>query len=107
MKLLNLIKITLSILFMVCLFPMPYGFYELVRFMAMIGFGYLAYLSLGKEEKNSALIYIILAVLFQPFLKLALGRIIWNFIDVIVAAGLIISMLIPKKTNLNSIDGNN
>jgi len=38
-----------------------------------------------------------LALLFQPFAKIALGRTVWNVVDIIVAAGLIISLLHNKK----------
>ena len=31
-----------------------------------------------------------LALLFQPFFKVAWGRMIWNIVDVVVAVGLII-----------------
>ncbi|GAQ14627.1 hypothetical protein MODO_2313 [Myroides odoratimimus] len=37
-------------------------------------------------------IYIVLVLLFQPFLKVALGRSIWNIVDVIVAIGLFINI---------------
>jgi hypothetical protein len=37
-------------------------------------------------------VFILLAILFQPFEKIALGRTLWNVVDVIVAMGLIISM---------------
>ena len=43
-------------------------------------------------EKKEWLTYTcgILALLFQPFYKIALGRTVWNVVDVIVAIGLII-----------------
>ena len=31
-----------------------------------------------------------LALLFQPFFKIALGRTMWNVVDVLVAVGLIV-----------------
>lgn len=37
------IKIILSILFLICLLDMPYGYYQCVRFIGMIGFGLLAF----------------------------------------------------------------
>ena len=71
---------------------MPYGYFQLVRFLALIGFGYLA---LGANKRNSETemyLFIALAVMFQPFFKISFGRFIWNVIDVIVAAGLVISL---------------
>jgi hypothetical protein len=38
------------------------------------------------------IIYGGLALLFQPFFKIALGREIWNIVDVIVGIGLLLSI---------------
>ncbi|MGV8815988.1 MAG: DUF6804 family protein [Gelidibacter sp.] len=92
----NVIKIVLAILLFLCLLDMPYGFYQLVRFVALIGFGILAYNSSEKENKTEMFIYGGLALLFQPFFKIALGREIWNIVDVIVGIGLIASMIMNK-----------
>jgi hypothetical protein len=40
-----------------------------------------------------------LTLLFQPFYKIALGREIWNIVDVIVGAGLILSIFYRPKMN--------
>ena len=94
----TIIKITLSIIFLLCLLDMPYGYYQAVRFVGMLGFALLAYYSYDDNKKVEVIIYISLALLFQPFLKVVLGRTIWNVVDVIVAAGLIISLFVkPKK----------
>ncbi|MGF1566382.1 MAG: DUF6804 family protein [Flavobacteriales bacterium] len=84
------VAILLSVLLLLCLFDMPYGFYQFVRFTATAGFAYLAWVSYEKDEKNMMFVFIILAALFQPFIKVALGRTIWNIVDVVAAAGLII-----------------
>ena len=97
MKIDNVIKIVLSGLFFLCLFRMPYGYYELVRFLAMASFGFLAFRSYEENKKQGALLYLFLAILFQPLFKISLGREIWNIIDVIVGIGLIISILFRAK----------
>ena len=91
------IKIFLSILLFLCLADMPYGFYQFVRFPAMIGFGILAFQSAESENKSFLIIYGALAILFQPFFKIALGRELWNIVDVIVGVVLIISLFIEKQ----------
>ena len=68
---------------------MPYGFYELVRFGAAAAFAYLSYDYFKSKNDGLGFIFAALALLFQPFFKIALGRVIWNAIDVIVAVGLI------------------
>lgn len=75
---------------------MPYGFYQFVRFVAMISFGILAYKANKLNNKSEMIVYGILALLFQPFFKVALGREIWNIVDVIVGIGLIRSLLINR-----------
>jgi len=78
---------------------MPYGYYEAVRFIGMLGFALLAYYSNQQNKKAEVIICIALALLFQPFIKIALGRTIWNTTDVIVSIGLIVSIfLMPANT---------
>ena len=91
------IKITLAILFFLCLADMPYGYYQLVRFIALIGFAILAYQSYEKNRKTDVIIYAGLALLFQPLFKIALGREIWNVVDVVVGIALIISIFTQPK----------
>jgi hypothetical protein len=93
----NLIKIILSILLIICLLEMPYGYYQFVRFAAMVGFTYFAYSASLQKKQNEVFIFIALAILFQPFIKIALGRTIWNIVDVIVGIGLIASLFKSKE----------
>jgi len=78
---------------------MPYGYFQLVRFAALIGFALLAYNSNEQGQKIEVIIYVCLAVLFQPLFKIALGRQLWNVIDVVVGIGLIISIFIRPSNN--------
>ena len=75
---------------------MPYGFYQFVCFAALIGFGVLAFKSNEENKNTEMIIYGGLALLFQPFLKIALGREIWNIVDVIVGIGLIASLIMNR-----------
>lgn len=93
-----LIKIGLSILFLLCLLNMPYGYYQAVRFVGMFGFALLAYFSYEQNRKVEVIIYVALALLFQPFEKVALGRTIWNVVDVVVAIGLITSIFLNLQS---------
>jgi hypothetical protein len=93
----NVIKIVLAILFFLCLADMPYGFYQFVRFVGLIGFAILAYQAYEKGRQTEMIIYGGLALLFQPFFKVALGREMWNIVDVIVGLGLLISIFKKPK----------
>ncbi len=84
---------------LLCLAPMPYGYYTLVRFVAMIAFGIFAYTYYQKEEKALAVTFGALAVLFQPLIKIALGRTMWNIVDVVVAILLVVLFIKEKRSN--------
>ena len=91
------IKIVLTILLFLCLADMPYGFYQFVRFAGLIGFAILAYQANQQGRQTEMIIYGGLALLFQPFFKLALGRELWNIVDVLIGIGLIISIFMKPK----------
>ena len=93
----NTIKIVLAILFFLCLADMPYGFYQFVRFAGLIGFAILVYQAIQQGRQTEMIIYGVLALLFQPFFKIALGRQIWNIVDVVVGIGLFISIFMKPK----------
>lgn len=96
MKKLIAIKIILSILLLACLLDMPYGYYQLTRFLSFIGFGVLAFKNYQKNQ-TWFIIWISSALLINPFFKIALGRDIWNIMDVIWTLLLISSVLLRKR----------
>ena len=93
----NLIRIALAALLLLCLFHMPYGFYQLFRYIAMVGFALLAYYQYERKNVPGTIVFVCLVLLFQPFIKIALGRQIWNIVDVIVAAGLLFMVFMRAR----------
>lgn len=79
------LQFILAIALLLCLAPMPYGYYVLVRYGSAIVFGIMAYQYYLEKKENLALTWGTLAVLFQPLIKIPLGRTVWNIVDVIVA----------------------
>lgn len=92
-----LLKLGLAVLLLLCLADMPYGFYQIVRFAATAAFAYLSYDSFKQGRDGYGFLFAALAVLFQPFVKIALGRLIWNVVDVVVAVGLILLVVAALK----------
>ena len=76
---------------------MPYGYYMLVRFVSMVAFGVIAYRFYTQSKVALTITFASLALLFQPFIKIALGRTIWNIVDVIVVVLLIIVWIKERK----------
>lgn len=90
------IPLYLAVALLICLAPMPYGYYTLIRMLATLVFGIYAYRCYMAKKESLTWIFVTLALLFQPFIKVALGRIVWNIIDVIVAIGMIMFFLWDK-----------
>lgn len=91
----SIILAVLAVLLLLCLADMPYGYFQIVRFLAFAGFGYSAYLQNKSKNTSRMILFGALALLFQPFVPLALGRTIWNIVDVLVA-GYLIYILMQK-----------
>ena len=93
-----IIKLVIAILLLLCLADMPYGFYQLVRFASAAAFAYFSFDYFKSKKDGMGFIFAALAILFQPFIKIALGRVIWNVVDIIVAVGLIYLIINAFKT---------
>lgn len=84
------IYLLLAAMLLLCLAPMPYGYFMLVRFVMMVACGWMAYQYYQRNKTVATWVFGILAMLFQPMYKIALGRTVWNIVDVIVAIFLIV-----------------
>jgi hypothetical protein len=78
---------------------MPYAYYQFVRVAATLVFVVFSLQSFNLKSNALAAVYIVLAILFQPIEKIALGREIWNGLDVFVGLGLL--FLAWKENNLS------
>ncbi len=95
----KILSVVLAGLLLTCLVDMPYGYYQFVRFAGLVGFAVLAYDSFKRQEERMAIVHVCLALLFQPFVKVALGRTVWNIVDVVVAIFLLASVFLNRKRN--------
>lgn len=92
-----LIKIVLSVFFIGCLWDWSYGYYQLVRFIGMVGFLWLYFID--KEIKITKYIWLFSAILINPLFKIALGRELWNVVDVVWVIIFASTEIIEFKTN--------
>ena len=91
------LKLIMAALLLLCLFKMPYGYYTLLRFAAMVAFAVMAVKYNEKKHDVLTVTFGAIALLFQPFFKVALGRGTWNVVDVAVAALLIALWIREQK----------
>lgn len=78
----QIISVALIILFVGCLFDMPYGYFQIVRVVGMVAFIALAYYE-RKDKDILFWIWVASAILINPIIKVPLGRSIWNLVDII------------------------
>lgn len=90
------LKLILAALLLLCLLHMPYGYYLLIRWAVLVCFAYFAYDYYKKKQMSLSFAFFGLAVLFQPLVKIALGRTLWNILDVAVAIFLVVLTFIEK-----------
>lgn len=91
-----------SLMLLIALLPMPYGYYTLLRICVFGLFGLLAYDAHLKGSKLLPWLFGFMAVLFNPLFKIHFSREIWAAIDVASAAILVATMKYTcnKETNL-------
>jgi hypothetical protein len=51
------IKISLAAALLLCLLDMPYWYFQLIRILATLGFGYLAYVDYMGQIKNNSVCF--------------------------------------------------
>ena len=83
------LKLFMAAMLLLCLLQMPYGFYTLLRFVAMVAFAVMAVQYHRAKRDALTVLFGAMALLFQPFAKVALGRGVWNIVDVAAAVLLI------------------
>jgi hypothetical protein len=93
----RVVKISLIPLLLICLADMPYGYYQFIRYITSFSFVYFAFKENQDNHSQKIILYIFLTLLFQPFIKIPLGRQIWNVVDLLVALFLIINIYYDYK----------
>jgi hypothetical protein len=84
------VSILTAALLLLALAPMPYGYYVFLRLVASGVFIWAAVVSKERHQAGLALTFTLLAVLFNPLIKVPLPRELWAFIDLVIAVFLLV-----------------
>ena len=71
----------------VALLPMPYGYYQVLRWVCCIGFLFLGL----PAEGNRKLIWFVLAGVYNPIVPVHAGRELWMVINLVTAGWLFLA----------------
>ena len=85
----QVIYLAVAFLFLAVL-PLPYGYYTLLRLIACAVFAWAAYVTFENKESILPWIFIVLALLFNPIIKIYLAKETWAAIDLCSAIFLLI-----------------
>lgn len=98
------LKIVSVVLLLLASQKLKYVQYEIIRFSLFVIFILLGYLYYKKKSEIISILFILIAFLFQPFVKISLGKTIWQIVDYVLAIGvlfLIVFELISKFYKIN------
>jgi hypothetical protein len=74
--------------------PLPYGYYMLLRLVAFGVFAFAAFIAFDRKNKSLPWVYVFIALVFNPIIKIHFPKEIWAVID--VASGVL--LLATAKT---------
>ena len=78
--------VTVAVLSLIALLPMPYGYYTLLRICVSICGGLTAYIDYNAGRKDIWVwLCIAVAIIFNPIVPVHLSREIWSVLNVLVA----------------------
>ena len=80
----KLLKFTTSVLLLLGIFQLPYGYYQLLRIVVTISSGISAYKAYENENQGLCIAFALVLILFNPIIPIYLNKEIWIPIDIIV-----------------------
>lgn len=92
--------LVLAVGLLLCLLPLPYGFYTVVRLAVAVIAGCWAYQFYKSGKMPLAIIAGAVAILFQPLIKIVLDITTWNLLDVLLAIALVILIISKNRQTL-------
>lgn len=94
-KIFNLQTIAM-ILLLIAVFPLPYFYYQVLRWIITGLALYLGFESHEKKDKNWTFVFIIVAIMFNPIISIHLMKEAWIIVD-LVTAGIFLTHNITLK----------
>ena len=85
-----------AIVLILCIFPLPYGFYTIVMIVTTVISIYLSLEYYKQNKKELSIVFLIIVILFQPLIKFALGRSLWLIVDILVG-GFLLALVFKDK----------
>ena len=69
----------------IAVLPLPYGYFMLLRLVVTAAAAYVAYENFSRDIASWGIVFVIIALLFNPFYVVHFDKALWAVIDLIVA----------------------
>lgn len=80
----------------VAVLPLPYGYFMFLRLAITAAAAYVAYENFNKDIPVWGIVFVGVALLFNPFYTIHFDKALWAVIDIVVAALFFINSRIEK-----------
>ena len=77
--------VVIAIMLIIAVFPLPYGYYTALRILVLVVSCYSGYKAYQWKRTWAIWLFVALAVLFNPVIRVAFTKGIWQVLDVIAA----------------------
>jgi len=78
------LKLTTAGLLLFAIFPLPYGYYQLLRIVVTISSGISAYKAYENKNQGLSIAFAIVLILFNPIMPIYLDKGTWVVFDITV-----------------------
>ena len=91
-----------SVMLLIAVAPLPYGYYQFLRWIICGISIYIAYKSYDWGKKWAVWIFAPVAILFNPLIPIHLSKEIWQTIDLFCALLFSLSLLLLREPDVDS-----
>lgn len=94
----SVVRIACAAMLLWALARHAYSYYQLLKVVATATCVFGVYCAIAWKKMGWAWVFGMLAVVFNPLVSIALGRQLWNVVDVAVATFLLVSVFVFKPS---------
>lgn len=81
-----------ALMMLVALGPLPYGYYQLLRLVAFLAAGLIAYGFLRRRREAWTAVFMMVAIVFNPIFPISLARELWAVLNVLSCVTFLVGM---------------
>ena len=89
--------VTAMIFLILALLPWPYGYFQFLRLVVTGTAAWVAYIAHTDTKPKLRTVFIVIALLFNPFIPIHLNRPLWIMIDLLCAGAFGLTLMLYER----------